>query len=93
MNFVNIKLSIYTTISGSNSLAGIVSRSSDLIVGVSAFIIAILWIPIAISFFSTDEQKRYMAYARAKNAAIGTLIFVLAVSGILYAIFNYVAVG
>ncbi len=93
MNFVNIKLSIYTTISGSNSLAGIVSRSSDLIVGVSAFIIAILWIPIAISFFSTDEQKRYMAYARAKNAAIGTLIFVLAVSGTLYAIFNYVAVG
>ena len=93
MNFVNIKLSIYTTISGSNSLAGIVSRSSDLIVGVSAFIIAILWIPIAISFFSTAEQKRYMAYARAKNAAIGTLIFVLAVSGTLYAIFNYVAVG
>lgn len=76
-----------------NSLTDVMSRLMTIVVGVSAVVIALLWIPIAISFFSTDEQKRYIAYSRAKNAAIGTLIFVLAVSGTLYALFHYIAVG
>ncbi|MCL4480626.1 MAG: hypothetical protein M1323_06605 [Candidatus Thermoplasmatota archaeon] len=79
--------------SSSSSLTGLISRSTDLIVGISAFIIAILWIPIAISFFSADEQRKYQSYSRAKNAAIGTLIYVLAISGTLFAIFKYIAVG
>ncbi|MCL5888536.1 MAG: hypothetical protein M1597_01050 [Candidatus Thermoplasmatota archaeon] len=85
------KMSLFT--SSSSSITGLVARSTDLIVGVSAFIIAILWIPIAISFFSSDEQRKYQSYGRAKNAAIGTIIYVLAISGTLFAIFKYIAVG
>jgi hypothetical protein len=76
-----------------NSLTDVMSRLMTIVIGVSAIAIALLWIPIAISFFSADEQKRYVAYSRARNAAIGTLIFVLAVSGTLYAVFHYIAVG
>ncbi|MHB1439110.1 MAG: hypothetical protein ACYCSO_01435 [Cuniculiplasma sp.] len=79
--------------SSPSNITGILSRSTDIIIGISAFIIAVLWIPIAISFFSSDEQKKYQSYARAKNAAIGTLIYILAISGSLYAIFKFIAVG
>jgi hypothetical protein len=93
VNVNQLALIAKTYTSGLSSLTGILSRSMDIIIGVSAFIIAILWIPIAFSFFSSDEQKKYMAYSRAKNAAIGTLIFILAISGTIYAIFKFIAVG
>ncbi len=81
------------TAAATGSLTGITTRLMAVVIGISAVVIALLWIPIAFSFFSADEQKRYMAYSRARNAAIGTLIFVLAVSGTLYALFHYIAVG
>ncbi|OWP55349.1 MAG: hypothetical protein B2I17_09945 [Thermoplasmatales archaeon B_DKE] len=69
------------------------SRLLEVVISVSAVIVALLWIPIALSFFSTDENKRFEARGRLKNALIGTLIYVLAISGVIYAIFNYVALG
>lgn len=74
-------------------LSGAMSRLLEVVISVSAVIVALLWIPIALSFFSTDENKRFEARGRLKNALIGTLIYVLAISGVIYAIFNYVALG
>ncbi|MGP6220033.1 hypothetical protein [Caldiplasma sukawensis] len=77
----------------SDPLVPIINRLTDLAIGVSASIIVIFWIFIALSFFSQDENRKMEAYARAKNGAIGTIIYIMAVSGILYALFKYIIVG
>lgn len=71
----------------------VLNRLLTVVVSISAVVIAILWIPIALGFFTTDEDKRFEAKTRLKNAIIGTLIYVLAVSGVIYALFNYIATG
>lgn len=79
------------TISG--QLQDILNRIYTIVLSVSAILIAILWIPIALGFFSTDENKRYESRIRLKNALIGTFIYVFAVSGFLYALVHYVVIG
>ncbi|AKA49109.1 hypothetical protein IX51_08320 [uncultured archaeon] len=77
----------------SSQLSGVVNRIYEVVASVSAVIIGLLWVPIAISFFSGDEDRRYDAKIRLKNAFIGTLIYVLALSGTLYAIFKFIVSG
>ena len=69
------------------------NRIYAIVASVSAILIAILWIPIAVGFFGTDENKRYEARIRMKNALIGTFIYVLAVSGFLYTLVHYIISG
>jgi hypothetical protein len=84
---------ILSYVSSTTQLSGALSRLLEVVVSISAVVVALLWIPIALSFFSTDENKRFEARGRLKNALIGTLIYVLAISGVIYAVFNYVAIG
>ncbi len=79
------------TVSG--QIQGILNRIYAVVASVSAIIIAILWIPIAIGFFGADENKRYEARIRMKNALIGTFIYVVAVSGLLYTLVKYLITG
>ncbi|MEM0140181.1 MAG: hypothetical protein QXZ44_06180 [Ferroplasma sp.] len=81
---------IYYVVTGLNAMMG---RVMDIAVSVSAIFIALLWIPIALNFFSTDVEKKLVAKERLKNAAIGTVIYIMAISGILYSIFNYIVTG
>lgn len=75
------------------SINAMLGRIDDIAISVSAILITILWIPVALSFFSTDENKKYMTREKLKNATIGTVIYILAVSGVLFAVFNYVVTG
>ncbi|MCL4335007.1 MAG: hypothetical protein M1402_02790 [Candidatus Thermoplasmatota archaeon] len=77
----------------SSQVSGMMDRIYAIIISISAILIAILWIPIAIGFFSSDENKKVDAKNRLKNATIGTLIYVLAISGILYTVFTYIVTG
>ncbi len=79
--------------SAQTQIQGIMNRVYEIVISISAVIIALLWIPIAIGFFSSDEGKKMESKTRFKNAVIGTLIYILAVSGVLYAIFSYVVTG
>ncbi len=80
-------------IATSVQLTTIVNRLYEVVISISAVIIAVLWIPIAISFFGSDENRRFEARARLKNALIGTFIYVIAVSGVIYAVVNYIVTG
>lgn len=82
-----------SAVSATSQLSSAMGRLLEVVVSLSAVVIALLWIPIALSFFSTDENRKFEARGRLKNALIGTLIYVLAVSGVIYAVFNYVAIG
>ena len=86
-------IEILNYVSSTTQLSGALSRLLEVVVSISAVVVALLWVPIALSFFSTDENKRFEARGRLKNALIGTLIYVLAISGVIYAVFNYVAIG
>ncbi|MCY0852075.1 MAG: hypothetical protein OWQ34_04990 [Thermoplasma acidophilum] len=78
---------------GGSSISAVLTRIDTIAISVSAVIISLLWIPIAMEFFSSDESKRMIARTRLRNAAIGTFIYILAVSGLLYALFNYIITG
>ncbi len=93
MSYIESLTEPFTAGSGINEINGILTRGMDVIISVSAIIIAILWIPIAMGFFSSDETRRYNAYSKAKNAAIGTLIYLMAVSGVIYGVFSFIIKG
>lgn len=80
-------------VSNSTDVSGMVQRAYGIISGVSALIIAILWVPIALGYFSKDLDRKADAKERTKDALIGTVIFVMAVSGVLYAVVHYIVAG
>lgn len=90
-------LSTINVISAFNStntqVYDVLNRIYLLVGSVSAIIIALLWVPIALGFFSSDENRKTSAKMKLNNAIIGTLIYVLAMSGAMYAIFTYVVNG
>ncbi|MHB1492543.1 MAG: hypothetical protein ACYCSG_01950 [Thermoplasmataceae archaeon] len=75
------------------TIQGVFQRGYEVVISISAIIIALLWIPVAIGFFSSDEQKRYESKNRLKYASLGTIIYILAISGIIYGVFNFIATG
>ncbi len=93
MSLSSIIAKISIMASGGATLSGLMGRAETVIISVSAVVISILWIPIALEFFSSDESRRYSARIRLKNATIGTIIYVMAVSGVIYALFNYIVSG
>ncbi|MFG1460949.1 MAG: hypothetical protein AAE987_06190 [Thermoplasmataceae archaeon] len=86
-------IALITSTTTNTQLYDILNRVYLIVISVSALLIALLWIPIALGFFSSDENKKTDAKMKLKNAVYGTVIYVLAVSGVLYAVFQYVALG
>ena len=81
------------TTNNTTQINEIVQRAFGIIAGVTGLIIAILWVPIAIGYFSKDMDRKADAKERTKDALIGTVIFVMAVSGVLYAVIHYIVAG
>ncbi len=80
--------------SGNNStISQIIQRAYEIVAGISALLIAILWVPIAIGYFSRDLDRKADAKERTKDALIGTIIFVMAITGVLYGVIHYIIVG
>lgn len=52
-----------------------------------------VWARVALSWFSHDSMKKVLAKERARDALIGTLLFVGAVSGLVWALANWVVTG
>ncbi|MCL5804317.1 MAG: hypothetical protein M1306_03310 [Candidatus Thermoplasmatota archaeon] len=86
-------IALITSTTTNTQLYDILNRVYLIVISVSALLIALLWIPIALGFFSSDENRKTDAKMKLKNAVYGTVIYVLAVSGVLYAVFQYVALG
>ena len=56
-------------------------------------ILAIAWARVALSWFSNDVSKKVQAKDRARDALVGTLLFVAAVSGLLWGLARWVVTG
>lgn len=56
-------------------------------------LLAIVWARVALSWFSNDVTKKIQAKDRARDALIGTILFTAAVSGLLFALAQWVVTG
>ncbi|MCL4412270.1 MAG: hypothetical protein M1526_02815 [Candidatus Thermoplasmatota archaeon] len=89
----NLDIKAPAVTNNSTQINGIVQRAFGLVAGVSGLIIAILWVPIAVGYFSKDLDRKADAKERTKDALIGTVLFVMAISGVLYAVVHFIVVG
>lgn len=87
------QLSPSTVLDSATAINAMVQRAFGIIAGIAGLIVAILWVPIAIGYFSKDLDRKADAKERTKDALIGTVIFVMAISGVLYAVVHYIVAG
>ena len=56
-------------------------------------ILALVWARVAFSWFSHDVARKVQAKERARDAIVGTLLFVAAVTGLVYGLAHWVVTG
>ncbi len=70
-----------------------IQRLVDLVAVAGSGALALVWVRVAVSWFSNDITKKIQAKDRARDALIGTLIFVAALSGLIWGLANWVLTG
>lgn len=69
------------------------NRLVELVALAGSGILALVWARVAMSWFSNDITKKIQAKDRARDALIGTLLFMAAVTGLLYGLAQWVLTG
>ena len=69
------------------------NRLVDLVALAGSGILSLVWARVAMSWFSNDITKKIQAKDRARDALIGTLLFLAAVTGLLYGLAHWVLTG
>jgi hypothetical protein len=70
-----------------------IDRLVTLAAAAGAGLLSLVWARVALSWFSHDSMKKVLAKERARDALIGTLLFVGAISGLVWALANWVVTG
>jgi hypothetical protein len=76
-----------------NNFTAAMDRLVALAAAAGAGLLSLVWARVALSWFSHDSMKKVLAKERARDALIGTLLFVGAVSGLVWALANWVVTG
>jgi len=76
-----------------DNLTGALQRTVSLLALSGSGLLAVVWARVALSWFSNDVAKKVQAKDRARDALIGTVIFVAAVSGLLWGVAHWVVTG
>jgi hypothetical protein len=69
------------------------NRLVELVGLAGSAILTLVWARVALSWFSNDLAKKIQAKDRARDALIGTLLFVAAVSGLVWGLAHWVVTG
>ncbi|HYA58068.1 MAG TPA: hypothetical protein VEH57_06375 [Thermoplasmata archaeon] len=77
----------------SGNFSAAINRLVELVAGAGSGILALVWARVALSWFSNDITKKVQAKDRARDALIGTLLFVAAVTGVVYGLAHWVVTG
>ena len=75
------------------NLTGALQRTVSLLALSGSGLLAVVWTRVALSWFSNDVAKKVQAKDRARDALIGTVIFLAAVSGLLWGVAHWVVTG
>ncbi len=70
-----------------------IARLVDLLGVAGSGLLALVWARVALSWFSHDVTKKVQAKERARDALIGTLLFVAALSGLVWGLAHWVLTG
>lgn len=91
----NSRMSTGTTTSNPavTNFSAAVSRLVTLVAAAGGGLLSLVWARVALSWFSHDSMKKVLAKERARDALIGTLLFVGAISGLVWALANWVVTG
>jgi len=84
-------------VSASSSAVGNFTSAIDRLVELLGLagsgLLSIVWARVALSWFSNDITKKVQAKDRARDALIGTLLFVAAISGLFWGLAHWVLTG
>jgi len=69
------------------------ARLVDLVAAAGGSLLALVWARVALSWFSHDVSKKVQARERARDALIGTLVFMAAVTGLVWGLAQWVVTG
>jgi hypothetical protein len=70
-----------------------INRLVELVSLAGAGILALVWARVAFSWFSNDITKKVQAKDRARDALVGTLLFVAAITGLIWGLAQWVLTG
>lgn len=70
-----------------------IDRLVELVSLAGSGILALVWARVAFSWFSNDITKKVQAKDRARDALVGTLLFVAAVTGLIWGLAQWVLTG
>jgi hypothetical protein len=70
-----------------------IGRLVDLLGVAGSGLLALVWARVALSWFSNDVTKKVQAKERARDALIGTLLFVAALTGLVWGLAHWVLTG
>ncbi len=70
-----------------------INRLVDLLGVAGSGLLALVWARVALSWFSHDVTKKVQAKERARDALIGTLLFVAALTGLVWGLAHWVLTG
>jgi hypothetical protein len=75
------------------NLTAALNRLVTLVAAAGAGLLALVWARVAFSWFTNDVSKKIQAKERARDALVGTLLFVAALSGMIWTLAHWVLTG
>ena len=72
------------------NFSGAINRLVTLVGAAGGGLLALVWARVAFSWFSNDITKKVQAKDRARDALVGTLLFVAALSGLVWGLARWV---
>ncbi|MGA8542739.1 MAG: hypothetical protein WB947_04275 [Thermoplasmata archaeon] len=76
-----------------NNFTASIGRLVELLGVAGSGLLALVWARVAISWFSHDVTKKVQAKDRARDALIGSLLFVAALTGLIWGLAHWVFTG
>jgi hypothetical protein len=70
-----------------------INRIVELVAIAGSGLLALVWVRVALSWFSNDITKKVQAKDRARDALVGTLLFTAAVTGLFWGLAHWVLTG
>lgn len=70
-----------------------INRLVELVALAGSGVLALVWARVALSWFSNDITKKVQAKDRARDALIGSLLFVAAITGLVWGLAHWVLTG
>ena len=70
-----------------------INRLVELVALAGSGLLALVWARVALSWFSNDITKKVQAKDRVRDALIGTLLFVAAITGLFWGLAQWVLTG